>query len=67
MKKSHKEKYLGDIISDKGDHKDNIDERVNKGYVIVNEIKAILKEIPLGQYKLDIGLKLRQAMFISAI
>ena len=53
MKKSHKEKYLGDIISDKGDHKDNIDERVNKGYAIVNEIKASsnLENVDLAKYQ----------------
>ena len=47
MKKSQREKYLGDIVSEKGDQKDNIAERVAKGYAIINEIKAILNEIPL--------------------
>ena len=44
MKKSQREKYLGDIVSEKGDQKDNIAERVAKGYAIINEIKAILNE-----------------------
>ena len=38
-----------------------------KGYAIVNEIKAILNEIPFGIYKLNIGMKLRSAMLHSAI
>ena len=35
--------------------------------LIIAEIKAILNEIPLGRYKLEIGLKLRQAMLINGM
>ena len=31
------------------------------------EILAILSEIPLGKYKMEIGLKLRQAMLINGL
>ena len=44
-----------------------MEERKAKGYWIVSEIIAILEEIPLGRYKLDIGLKLRQAMLLNGI
>ena len=44
-----------------------MDERKNKGFGIVSEIIAILEEIPLGRYKHEIGLKLRQAMFLNGI
>ena len=39
----------------------------NRGFAIVAEILAILQEIPLGKYKMEIGLKLRQAMLINGI
>ena len=65
MKNSDKEKYLGDQISRSGKVKETIDERVAKGYGIVAEILALLDEVPLGKYKLEMGLKLRQAMFFK--
>ena len=46
---------------------DTMDERVSKGYGIVSEILAILDEIPLGQYRLEMGLKLRQAMLLNGV
>ena len=67
MKKSESEKYLGDFIDKSGKVKATITDRVNKGYGIVSEIQAIIKEVPLGKYKLDIGLKLRQAMLINGM
>ena len=67
MCKSNKEKYLGDLVTEVGNNRANISDRVSKGYAIVNEIKAILTDIPLGIYKISIGLKLRNAMLISAI
>ena len=42
MEMSEKSKYLGDILTNKGDNKANIEERKNKGYGIVAEILAIL-------------------------
>ena len=66
MHKTKREKYLGDYITAKGNNKDNITERVNKGHAIIGEINNILTEIPLGRYRIDIGLKLRQVMFINA-
>ena len=34
---------------------------------MVAEILAIIKDIPLGQYKIEIGLKLRQAMLLNML
>ena len=67
MKNSDKEKYLGDQISRSGKVKETIDERVAKGYGIQAEILALLDEVPLGKYKLEMGLKLRQAMFLNGV
>ena len=67
MKNSVKEMYLGDYITPVGGTKDTISDRVAKGYGLLNEIKAIIQEIPLGKYKVDIGLKLRQAILINGL
>ena len=67
MKESNKEKYLGDQISSSGKIKATIEDRTAKGYGIVSDILAILDEIPLGSYRLDMGLKLRQAKLINGI
>ena len=67
MKESQQEKYLGDLVNSTGTIRSTIEERKSKGFGIVNEILAILDEIPLGRFKMEIGLKLRQAMFLNGI
>ena len=67
MKNSNQEKYLGDLVDKSGSIKPTIQDRIAKGYGILSEIKAILEEIPLGKYKLEMGLKLRQAMLINGL
>ena len=66
MKSSNREKYLGDLITN-GTIRNTIENRKNKGFGIITEIMAILEEIPLGRYKIEIGLKLRQAMLINGM
>ena len=44
-----------------------ISPQIHAGYAAVAEIMAILKDIPLGEQKLEIGLQLRQAMFLNSI
>ena len=67
MKESEQEKYLGDKISKAANIKATINDRVTKGYGIVSEIEAKLEDIPLGIYRVEIGLKLRQAMLINGL
>ena len=67
MGDSKQEKYLGDQINSTGNINSTIEERKNKGYAIVAEIIAILDEIPLGRYRMEIGLKLRQAMLLNGV
>ena len=67
MHDSTKEKYLGDLIDSSGTIRKTIEERKNKGYGIISEILAILEDIPLGRYKMEIGLLLRQAMLLNGI
>ena len=64
MTNSDREKYLGDILDKTGKIRATIEDRQKKGYGLVSEILAILNEIPLGQYKMEIGLHLRQAMLL---
>ena len=67
MKNSTQEKYLGDVINSNGTIRETIEDRKNKGFGIVNEIIALLDEIPLGRFKMEIGLKLRQAMLLNGM
>ena len=61
MKNSNEEKYLGDRINRDAKLDATIQDR------IIGEINAILEEIPLGKYRVEIGLKLWQAMLINGI
>ena len=65
LKTCCKEKYLGDIIDQNGASKATIESRKSKGYAAVSEIMAILKDIPLGEHKMEIGLHLRQAVLLN--
>ena len=67
MNNSEREKYLGDFIDKSGNVKATIEDRTGKGWGILSEIKAILNEVPLGKYKVQIGLQLRQAMLVNGI
>ena len=67
MKDSVQEKYLGDIVHSSGRNQATIEDRRDKGFAVVAEILAIIDEIPLGKYKMEIGLKLRQAMLLNGI
>ena len=50
---SIQDKYLGDLTSNRT-FRNTIEERENKGFGIVNEIIAILDDIPLRNYKMEI-------------
>jgi hypothetical protein len=67
MKKSSKEKYLGDYISENGKIQDTINDRISRAWAYLSEIKAILSEMPLGKRKIETGLILREAMFVNGV
>ena len=67
MNNAVQEKYLGDLVNTSGTIRNTVEERKNKGFGIVNEIIALLDEIPLGRFKMEIGLKLRQAMLLNGM
>ena len=65
IKESHKEKYLGDYLTDKANPAATILDRKQKGFGILSEITAILEDIPLGVRRFEIGMTLRQSWFIN--
>ena len=67
MKNSDQELYLGDVIHKNAKAKPNIERRKAKGYGIINEILAIVNEIPLPHWRVKAGLHLRQAMLVNGI
>ena len=67
MLSSDRQKYVGDIISSDGKNTEHIAERTSRGWAIVAEILSILREIPLGKYKIETGLLLRKTMFLNGI
>ena len=67
MKETEKETYLGDVIDQNGKIQSTIDKRLKKGEGINSEILSILSEIPLGKYKVEAALHLREAMLLNGI
>ena len=56
--------YLIDIT---GKNRSTVEDRKIKRYGMVAETLAIIKDIPLGEYKIEIGSKLRQAMLLNML
>ena len=50
-----------------GSNRKNLQVRRNKAFGMSNEIMSILREVPLGRFRIDAGLKLRNAMMINGI
>ena len=67
METSAKEKYLGDIITSDGKQDKNIENRINKAWSYFAEIRALINEFPFGKRKTEVGLMLREAMFINGV
>ena len=67
MEETKEEKYLGDIITDDGLNKKNIDARKGKGLGIINQIKEILHDISFGPSYFEIANLLRHSLFLSSV
>jgi hypothetical protein len=67
MKQTHQEKYLGDVISSDGTLDATIKQRKAKAYSYLSEIRALLSDMPFGKRRLQIGLMLRDAMFVNGV
>ena len=60
-------KYLGDIIHRSTKVTTNIAAQRVKAVASFAIIRAILQDIPLGIYRTEIGLELRQALFLNSV
>ena len=66
MKETSSEKYLGDMISSKG-NEENIKFRRKIGFQSISEIMAVLKEVAAGGHYISVGLVLRDAVLKSKL
>ena len=64
---SDKEKYLGDFVTSNGKLDATIEDRVKRANSYISEISSILKDVPLGKARVEMGLQLRRAMFINGV
>ena len=67
MKTSEKEKYLGDFLTKDANSKQTIKERKSRGFAVLSQMDAILSDIPLGKYRMEMGLELRHAWFLNGV
>ena len=65
MLETAEQKYLGDIVSSSGSNNANIKERCNIGYSAISQIKSLMNEISVGKFNIQIGLILRNSIFLS--
>ena len=66
MKESDKEKYLGDLLTNKANSKDTLESRKTRGYAILGNISALLKDVPMGNRRTQIGIDLRKSWFLNS-
>ena len=67
MHASKQETYLGDKLDQRGILKPTIESRTGNGYGAIANILAILDQLPLGHWRVQAGLELRQALFLNAV
>ena len=63
MKESDKEKNLGEYLTTQANSKETIESRKSRGYAILSEISALMKDVPMGNRRTHIGLELWKAWF----
>ena len=67
MKKVSEDKYLGDQISYDLKFSKNIKQRCSRGLGVISDIMSLLNELSLGNFHFEIGLLLRESMFLSML
>ena len=65
MKTAVKEKYLEDFVTEKANSKDTIEDRKLRGNAMLSLMSALLSDIPLGKWRTETGITLRQSWFIN--
>ena len=66
MLKVTEDKYVGDLISESGTNKRNIEDRVSKAIGLMSQVLAILNDTSLGYHYFEIFVTLRNVIFISS-
>ena len=67
MNESESDKYLGDIVDKSGKIQATVANRIKRGQGSINEIMAILSEIPFGKFRTEVALQLRESMLLSGM
>ena len=67
MLKVDEDIYLGEVTLKDGKNSSNIRARVAKGIGSINQITNILDSVTFGRFKVEIGLLLRQSVFLSRV
>ena len=65
MEKVTEDTYLGSVISDSCDNSKKLEKAIDKGIGISSVIMAMLQELSLGNYYLEIATLLRETLFIN--
>ena len=67
MKQASEDTYLGDVIRSDGRNTSSIKNRVGRGIGSISQIISILETVSFGNYYFQIGLILREAMFLNSV
>ena len=65
MLMTENQKYLGDVVSASGSNNENLKERCKTGFKALSQIKSLIKEVSLGKFSIQVGLILRDSIFVS--
>ena len=60
-------KYLGVIISEKGSLDETIQQQKFRGSSYISEIRALLADMPFGHRRVEVGIMLRNALFVNGV
>ena len=65
MKRTEKEKYLGDFLTKDANSRETIKSRIIRGHAVLSQMTAFLNDFPLGKRITEVGLTLRHAWFLN--
>ena len=60
-------KYLGNFLTSQRGHKFTVEDRRNKEWGKVAQVKAILQDIPFGSHRVEAGLLLRRSILDNSL
>ena len=59
--------YLGDVIMHNGRNTKNVQKRVSRGLGLISQVINLLESVSFGRHYIEIGLLLRESMFLSSM